>query len=188
MRIWIKFVFCLLTTLMACSFKILKQTKIVDYNTASERILGNAIKRVSKKYPLNAVGLGGGIDHKEKKNTIFDVMFVLEKKVTIDQARCIILDVLDTFLYYANNDPEVAPFLKPFPYTQKGFHIALFVYNSKGEKILHPNISVISLSLGKISYTTEEYEGEFTKDVDEHIETVEEAREILAKQLSQGSQ
>ncbi|GAB4230515.1 MAG: hypothetical protein Tsb0021_08600 [Chlamydiales bacterium] len=189
MRNFIPLILCIFIASLTSGFKQKKQSKIVDYNTASERILGNAIKRVSKKYPLSLAGLGGGIDHEEKKNRVFDVMFDMQKKVTRDQARYIILDILDTFLYYANNDPEVAPFLKPYPFTHKGFHIALFIQNKDGSDVWHPEIGVVSLAdWGDIRYKTQIYNGEFAEDLDIYTETVEEAREILAKQLSQGSQ
>ncbi|GAB4230522.1 MAG: hypothetical protein Tsb0021_08610 [Chlamydiales bacterium] len=68
MRNFIPLILCIFIASLTSGLKQKEQTKIIDYNTASERILGNAIKRVSKKYPLSLAGLGGGLITKKRKN------------------------------------------------------------------------------------------------------------------------
>ncbi|GAB4225542.1 MAG: hypothetical protein Tsb0021_00440 [Chlamydiales bacterium] len=155
---------------------------VSNYNEASNKIIKNSIKEVKNKYPVAVTGIGGGIDHRLKKINIIDVMFRIYRKLNEDEAREIILDVLDIFLNKANNEQDLIPFLTPYPFTYEGFNITLFIMNESGkDNVFYPDLGFVTFySKGKIEY------GSYLptnpiKQTDQRFETLEEAREKVKR-------
>ena len=131
-------------------------------------------RELGKKYKMSPIGPGGGAT----PEGIWLMMLSFEREgnpLTEGEARQLIIDCVDDFLNAVNNDRELKPFLKIYPFTAKNLRLTIFNYDKK--RVLHyfPSIAVVTSSKGEIGYLTEDpstIQGYHTEKYETHEEAV----------------
>lgn len=118
-------------------------------------IVNTSIKQLSKRYGLYQIGIGGS--EKDGKSKTEFVAFNLYKKLTKDEARILIVEIVELFLSNINNNQEVKHFLYDNPFTFKNLEFTVLMFNSDGTDLYHPNVGLVSLTRkGTVSFVTYE--------------------------------
>jgi len=117
------------------------------------KIINRSIKQLENRYGLVPIGSGGGnIDNKSRKET---VSFHLYHKLTKEEARILIIEIVELLLHNINIDKVIAPYLYNFPFTYKNIEATVFIYEKDESDLFDPNIGLISLTRrGTINYVT----------------------------------
>ena len=112
-------------------------------------------KKLEKKYEMYSLGVGGGAT--PEGIWLMSISFNrYGKPITETEARKLIISCVDDFLDSINNNDELRPFLKEYPFTSKNLDITIFNFNNNDFLYLFPLIAVVNNSRGKIGYFTED--------------------------------
>ena len=142
-------------------------------------IINSSIKQLSNRYGIVAIGGGGG--EKEGKSWLKSVSFHLYRKLTKEEARILLIEIVELFLHNINNNKEITPYLYDHPFTYRNLEFAVFFYNKDRSDFYHPDIGLISLTpRGTVSFVTYAPGAlcEYASDVEE---TYEEAYKIATQ-------
>lgn len=139
------------------------------------KILKEMEKKLSAQYHMRAISDTVGLI--ENVN-LLGLGFQIRGPLTQDQLRVILVDCVEEFLAAINNNDEIRPFLKLYPYTSEGIQISLFVIDPQGRSLYDPNIGVATVRRGVITYLiTDKAKPLIYKS--EVRETYEEAQNIV---------
>lgn len=122
-----------------------------DYEEISDKIVAKVVNIISKKYHMEPTSIYGELF--ERVNAV-GANFQINRPLTKDEARQIIVDCAEIFLTQYNNNLKVRPFLKNYPFTKTNLKINIFIQDKKGNTIYHPEIGMVSLFLDNVVYTT----------------------------------
>ncbi len=104
---------------------------------------------LANRYNMDLIGTGGGF---VKQVNMLALMFNIKGPLSKDRLRFILVDCVETFLKEINDNIEIRPFLKNYPFTNKEIKIVLFVKDQKGYEIVDPYIAVCSNLEGLIYF------------------------------------
>jgi len=107
-------------------------------------IIDDSIDQLSKRYGLIPIGTGGG--EKEGKSWLKCVSFQLYKKITKDEARILMVEMVEIFLRNINKNKIIIPYLYNHPFTYKNLELSVFILDKDGSDIFHPHLGLISLT------------------------------------------
>ncbi|HEV8052400.1 MAG TPA: hypothetical protein VGP47_07890 [Parachlamydiaceae bacterium] len=119
------------------------------------KIVNTSTKQLSKRYGLITIGGGGGhVDNKSKREAVsFHLHCNLEKQ----EARALMVEVVELLLYNINNNNHITTYLYDNPFTYKNLEIRIFIYSNDGSNVYHPNLGLIGLSRrGTVYFVTYE--------------------------------
>lgn len=118
-------------------------------------IINNSIKQLNKRYGVTSIGRGGS--EKDDKSFRESISFSLNSKLTKDEARILIIEIIELLLHDINNTKEITHFLFNVPYTYKNLQIRVFIYSKDGSDTFHPDIGLVSLTRrGNVNFVTYE--------------------------------
>jgi len=118
-----------------------------------DSIVNNSIKQLSDRYGLIPVGRGKSV--KEEKSSMESVSLRLDRVLSKDEARVLIVEIVELFLHNINENQNVSHFLYNNPFTYKNFEFRVFIYDKDGSDIFDPYIGLVSLTpRGTVSYVT----------------------------------
>jgi hypothetical protein len=136
--------------------------------------------KLEKKYGMSPCGIGGGA----KEDGIWLMALSFDRygdPLTEAEARKLIINCVDDFLEAVNNDEQLKPFLKEYPFTAKNLDLTIYNYD-KGQVLNYfPYIAIVTNSEGKVGFFTENAStkyGYYTKK----YETYDEAIAILKRE------
>jgi uncharacterized protein YqgQ len=137
-------------------------------------------KKLGKKYGMSPCGLGGGA----REDGIRLMCLRFERygdPLTEEAARRLIINCVGDFLQFTNNDGQLRPFLKDYPFTAKNLSLAIFNYDQN--QVLHyfPYIAIVTNSEGKIGFLTKIASAEYGYHTEKY-ETYDEAVAIVKKE------
>jgi hypothetical protein len=139
------------------------------------KILGN-------KYQMRQSGNGlGGKDKVWLMSISFDRY---GSPMNEKEARILLIQCVEDFLEAVNNDEQLKPFLKDYPFTAKNLDLTIINFDKDQVIDYFPNIAVVSNSRGKVGFFTEEPSniyGYYTKK----YETYDEAVAVLKEESEQ---
>lgn len=142
-------------------------------------IIKTGIKQLSKRYGLIPIGIGGG--EKDGKSTREYVAFHIHKKLTKEEARILIIEIVELFLHKINGSKEISHYLYDNPFTYKNLEFRVFIFDKDGSDVFHPDLGLVSLTpLGTISFVTYE-PGTYANYASESEEPYEEAYSIATQ-------
>ena len=75
--------------------------------------------------------------------------------LTEQEARKLIINCVDDFLEAVNNDEQLRPFLRDFPFTAKNLDLTILNFDKNQELHSFPFIAIVTDSRGKIGFLTE---------------------------------
>lgn len=143
----------------------------------------NEGRKIGEKYGMSQVSVGGGVD---KGIWLMSLDFQrYGSPLTEEEARRLIISCLHDYLEAVNNDENLRPFLKVYPF--KPENIDMGIFNSDPitkEESFHPHIGVVTVDQGKIGYFTVE-KSNIYKYKSKKYETYDEAIAILQKEKEQ---
>lgn len=114
-----------------------------------DKVLEKTIIELRKKYPLSIIGVGGS--QKDKKKTEIDVSFMLNRSLSKDECRELLIDIAEELLKQINEDKDLQPHLYYTPFSYKNLEIRVFLRNPDRSSIEYPHIFMFSL-IGTIEY------------------------------------
>ncbi len=168
----------LLTTSFSESFKMDQ-----GLSNDSKMLYGFVAKtgrKLEKKYKMSISGIGGGA----KTDGIWLMSLSFHRYgslLTEETARQLIIHCVNDFLEVVNQDAQLQPHLKEYPFTAKNLELAIHNYDQHHYSVIDPLIVTVSMSRGKIGYFTIEKEDSLPYKTQKY-ETFEEALAILAKE------
>jgi hypothetical protein len=144
---------------------------------AIAEIYSRASVLVKKKWELSLISWGNssGTDSSSKIKTL-EVSFMSYKKLDMTQSRNLILDVSQLFLEAINTNKNIIPHVSVFPLTYKDIDVSIFMHNPDQSIKLYPDVSIVSLDHGNITYDYVDPEDIFNYK-ETRTETYEEAIE-----------
>lgn len=143
----------------------------------SSEIIHDFVKKMEKK-GLYAVGIGGAELH--GKTTEIIVSFNVSQFLTVDVARCLIVNAISEILEITNVKPNANKYFDEFPISPKIFDIAIAGNSPQRGDMDH--IVIVSASRGKIYYRTNNPNPAILMYYTVLEETFEEAQKIVDDQ------
>ncbi|HEV8052402.1 MAG TPA: hypothetical protein VGP47_07900 [Parachlamydiaceae bacterium] len=117
------------------------------------KTVNTSIKQLSKRYGLTPAGRGGGIQDDKSKNEF--IAFQLQRKLTKDEARILIVEITELLLYNINNTPEIRPYLYNDPFTYKNLELVVYLSNKDDSTIYDPELGLVALTRrGNVNFAT----------------------------------
>ncbi len=150
--------------------------------TISDRIVSEYLQEMEKKYDLHCIGNGGGFLDKVNEVIIY---FTTTGPKNIEKVRELLVLMTEDLLRRYNENEEIRPFLKNYPFTSKNLSMGITLKNQEGREITNPGNSVELLwgafqNNGIISFVIENEAHPYLQNVFE--ETYEEAFSIVRNQ------
>ncbi len=145
--------------------------------------IGKTGKKIGKKYGMSLSGNGGGA----KADGIWLMSISFRRygsPINEKEARSLLIHCVEDFLEAVNNDEQLRPFLKDYPFKAK--NLELTIINFDKDQFLHtfPNIAVVSNDQGKVSFFTKEVSQIYGYHTEKY-ETYDEAIAILKEESEQ---
>lgn len=121
-----------------------------EYVLMAQKIRTDLGKKLSKRHGMRVIGTVGGMANCVN---LIGLRFQLPGPQAKEKLREILVDCVEEFLQALNVDEKLRPHLKTYPFTAEGIDIAIFVVD-KGERTYDPEISVVGIYEGIVTYKT----------------------------------
>lgn len=129
------------------SFSLFKS----DYDDTVREFRAKTAKKLEKKHQMDCIAVAGGM-----LGTI-GISFQIHHPMDRNEARERLVDCVEDLLTAINENEEIRPFLKNYPYTTKNVEISIFSNYEDGKEVFDPYIRVVSLaSSDTIYFSTKE--------------------------------
>ena len=180
MRKYIVYFICL-SLFFTAGFKLSKDTnsRISKREQVTNGILNQAMVLLKKRYKIDPiatnVAMPGGVIR------LLGLDFQIVGPLRQERIREILINSAQELLDLINTNSQIKPYLGQFPFTIKNIDINLFILDSDGREINHPEIGIATISEGQLEYLTLAY-AEIPKKISESSEPYEEALKILVSQ------
>jgi hypothetical protein len=132
-------------------------------------------KKLAEKHKMAVVAITDGM-----MDCVYlvGINFQMYRPMDRDEVRYRLVDCVEELLKAINEDEEIRPFLKNYPFTTNNIKIAIFMSDPDGRRLYDPNIDVASISSSdKIYYYTKAPNVPMYKN--EYEESYEEALSIV---------
>jgi hypothetical protein len=135
------------------------------------QIISTSVKQLSNRYGLVQMGIGGA--EKEGKSKREYVGFQIYKKLTKEEARILMVEIVELFLHNINKTKSVSHYLSDNPFTYKNLEFTVIAFNPDGSDVYQPDIGLVSLTRrGTITYVTYKpgTKSEYASEIEEPYE------------------
>jgi hypothetical protein len=142
------------------------------------RAMYNVSRKMEERYQLHYAGMVEGGD--EKHYNEVGMYFQIFRTITKDEGRTMLVESVEELLNKLNSNPQLEPYLQPYPFTMDNIEMVICVYHPDKTKAYHPDIVTFSLANGTIRYVTDSPESQYKyKHYTEERESYEEASKIV---------
>lgn len=163
--------FFALIAILTMSFSFFK-SKPRDYADIAREIRGNVGKKLSNKYGMGLIGVGGGM---MGSVYMIGLSFQVRHPLEQEEARYLIVNCAEELINAVNASEQIRPFLRDYPFTTKNVQIFIFSKTSRGGDVYDPYIGASWISESdKIYFFTKELGDLIYKN--EYCEPYAEAR------------
>lgn len=135
-----------------------------------------SIKPIEKRHRISSSGLGVAGTTREGVRLLRISLERRGKKLTKEEARKLMLSIIEEFVDGMNRDPKFKSNISDYPISDKSLSIILINFDESGMDVYHPFIGEITFA-GCISYNT--YQPNSYNEVSKEEETYEEALAIV---------
>lgn len=140
-----------------------------------EMVCSKISREVQQKFNIVEIGNGGGMrDNVKLVSFDFNCPNIVDK----DEARLLLITIVEFFLERINENEEIRPYLSNYPFEIKNVIIILSFMTKNGDQIFDPFIATAICMQGKILYATNDPNNSLARK-NKFIETYEEALAIL---------
>lgn len=129
-----------------------------DYVIMAHQIRTDIAEKLSKRYNMQVVGVGGGM---AGSVNVIGLSFQILGPLSKEKLREILVDCVEEFLAPINANENIRPFLKNYPFTEKEIVITIFIVDASGRNVYDPDVVVATAFNGKIWYYTEDKDNKF---------------------------
>lgn len=146
-------------------------------------LLDKINKVIKNKYNLAPLGTTVGMPEGNVK--VLGSDFRIYQYMTQKEARRLLIDCAESFIPLINADKRVSSYLADPPFNIKNLNISIFIADAAGNAARYPNLTVIGIQQGILSY--EVWEGSSPEPIitkSRVTETYEEAKAILNQESS----
>lgn len=139
------------------SYEKKKNTKYCSppYVEMASKIRSEIAQKLAKRHSMKISGISGGM---ADCVNMLGLDFQIQGPLTKDELRRILINSVLELLKAINENEEIRPFLKNYPFTEKEIIITLFVKDKSGGNIFDPEIAVASSWHGTMNYNTNDKE------------------------------
>ena len=136
-------------------------------------------KILGKKYHMEQSGNGlGGMDKVWLMTIAFDRYGT---PINEQEARSLVVHCVEDLLEAINNDEQLRPYLRDYPFTAKNLRLSIINFDKNQDVHYFPNISVVSNSEGKVGFFTDDPSDKYKYHTKKY-ETYDEAVAILKRE------
>lgn len=167
-------------TLVVCYFLFSSEANVSASLKKSESRVSKTIEKLKLSHDISVCGLGGSGDL-DGSSLIAILLNRRGAALTREDARKIIIDFTDEFLYDINHNEALRPSLKVYPFTPANLDVEVFNRTVEGLPIVDPYIQSMGMSEGLITYNTKGL-GQVYGYHSTFEETYDEAKAILARE------
>lgn len=141
----------------------------------ADRVVDCFLKDLKKKEEFSVFAYGGAFMYDVEE---IDLSLFIKKCVNLEEARILLVSVVESLLAKINTDPGIRPYLHNYPFTDKDLVIFIHLVDENGDDAMPPNIAMISKLRKSVDFSIKEnVEGPLSfRDI--HTETYEEALKI----------
>ena len=128
------------------------KSKPRDYVDMAHEIRAKVGKQLAQKHHFAVVGITGGM-----MDCVYLVglSFQIYRPMDRDEARYRLVDCVEEMLRAINENEEIRPYLKNYPFTTNNIRVDIFMSDPDGRHLYDPNFEVASISeSNKIEYCT----------------------------------
>ena len=119
------------------------------YVKTAHAITANTAKKLEEQKKLYLIGTGGGMMHDIR---MMAMGFQFFHEVDLKEARELVVYAVREYLSDINNNEEVRPYLRNYPFTAKNVEIQIWIYNPDGSDPSLEKIYYISAINGVLTY------------------------------------
>lgn len=132
---------------------------------------------LEEKKGFKCCGFGGSIPKQVEE---LSLEYEFNKRVELNEARKMILELVDELIYMANHAKNLRPHMVNYPFDEENVHIAIYFYDQFQRHYPSPFIARVSMTKKRIFYSeTNPVDPYFFSNENILVETVEEARAAL---------
>lgn len=158
-----------------------KLNELPTVDTVLSKVFDETLIELRKKYPLSIIGVGG--EQKDKKEIMIGASFMLNRSLSKDECRELLVDVTEELLKNINENQDLQQYLYHVPFPYKNIEIRVFLRNPDRSDIWDPDISIFSLIHGLVEYDI--YDRDIPYKFSTEEETYEKALQIVQAQRSE---
>jgi hypothetical protein len=144
------YVLVFLSICLACqslSFKQAPGDKITN------QVISKVTKKISKKKSMRISAIGGGEDEKGIWKITVNYHYY-GKALDLKESRIFMVNIIETYLNEINNNIEIRPYLKNYPFTVDNLDLAIITNQTNGDWYFDPAMDTISTINDTIDYST----------------------------------
>ena len=123
----------------------------LDYEKIADAITANTAKKLEEQKKLYLIGTGGGMMHDIR---MMAMGFQFFHEVDLKEARELVVYAVREYLSDINNNEEVRPYLRNYPFTAKNVEIRIWIYNPDRSELPLDKIYCITALNDLINYYT----------------------------------
>lgn len=156
---------------------ILKTYVPAVYVSMAKGIMEEMSKVLPKKYGMEVVSTTAGL---ARSVNVLGLGFQIDGPLTKEQLREILVNCEEEFLARVNQNENIRPYLKNYPFTSENIELDIYVQDSQtGLEAVDPNISVASISNGCVVYCSEFKDPKTPGYKSKEVESYEDALRIV---------
>lgn len=148
-----------------------------EYVRQAYYIINKTGKKLERRHNMTVVGTGGRMMNCVE---LMRLAFNINKPLSKEESRKIILDCTSEFLREINSDQEIRPYLVQFPFRVENINISIFTHDEQGRNLYDPDITVVLIDNGEITYLTDDRENKY-RFKSEYVESYEDALKLTQK-------
>jgi hypothetical protein len=135
-------------SVFGCSFF---RDQMPNYEKMADKTTGRTAEKLKKEKRLILIGIGGRMMDDIQ---MMAMSFNYYQEVNLEQARKLLIYVINEYISDINNDQDVRPYLHEYPFTSKNVEIRIFIYGPDRRKLPPEKIGYISSIDGVLEYYT----------------------------------
>jgi hypothetical protein len=153
-----------------------------EYAGMARTLTAATAKKLKKQKNLLLAGTGGQMmDDIQMMMMDFDCYH----EVTIEEARQLLVDAVEEYLFTINNNEQIRPFLHNYPFTAQNVEIAICFMKADGSDVSANKICTASSNEGRMTYYIDDDKKILLVKV--HKETYDEAKKLVTTSPSLSS-
>lgn len=157
------------------------------YVAMAQKIQGKVGKKLSKKHSMDFFGVRSGM--MEQVNML-GLLLEIRHPLDREEARKLIIDSVEELLAAVNDNKEIRPYLKNYPFTTKNVSISIFSSHSDGREVFDPYISDVTIHESDvIEFSTKEpnkrgYKNQWRESYSEALARLRGKTQAFSKPIS----